>query len=52
MFYAAGDAAKSWGANLPDSPVIASNDPEARVTTFMVVVDLWSDGTPGPSMQH
>lgn len=52
MFYAAGDAAKSWGANLPNSPVIASNDPEARVTTFMVVVDLWSDGTPGPSMQH
>jgi len=52
MFYAAGDVAKSWGANLPGSPVIASNDPEARVTTFMVVVHDWSDGTPGPSMQH
>lgn len=52
MFFVAGDAGKSWGANLPDSPVLASNDPEARVTTFMVVVHKWSDGTPGPSMQH
>jgi len=49
MFYAAGDVASSWGANLPGSPVMASNDPEARVTTFMVVVDHWSDGTPGPN---
>lgn len=52
MFYAAGDVAKSWGANLPGSPVLASYDPQARVTTFMVVVHHWSDGTPGPSMQH
>ena len=52
MFYAAGDVAKSWGVNLPGSPVIASNDPQARVTIFMVVVHHWSDGTPGPSMQH
>jgi hypothetical protein len=36
----------------PGSPVIASNDPQARVTIFMVVVHDWSDGTPGPSMQH
>jgi hypothetical protein len=48
MFYAAGDAAKSWGANLPGSPVIALYDPQARVTTFLVVVRHWSDGTPGP----
>jgi hypothetical protein len=48
MFYAAGDVAKNWGANLPGSPVIASNDPQARVTIFMVVVHHWSDGTPGP----
>jgi hypothetical protein len=52
MFYAAGDAAKTWGANLPDSPVIANHDPQARVTTFMVVVQHWSDGTPGPPMEH
>jgi hypothetical protein len=50
MFYAVGDAAKSWGANLPGSPVIAVNDPEKHVTTFMVLAANWSDGTPGPSM--
>jgi hypothetical protein len=49
MFYVAGDVASSWGANLPGSPMIAVNDPEARVTTFMVVLHHWSDGTPGPS---
>ena len=52
MFFVAGDAAKSWGADLPGSPVIASNDPEARVTTFMVVVNHWSDGTPFQPMAH
>lgn len=52
MFFVAGDAAKNWGANLPGSPIIAANDPEARVTTFMVLVHNWSDGTPGPSMQQ
>jgi hypothetical protein len=51
MFYAADDVAKNWGANLPGSPVMASNDPQARVTIFMVVVHNWSDGTPGPPME-
>jgi hypothetical protein len=48
MFYVAGDAPSSWGANLPGSPVIADHDPDARVTVFMVVVRRWSDGTLGP----
>jgi hypothetical protein len=48
MFYAAGDVAKNWGANLPDSPMLAGSDPQARVTIFMVVVQHWSDGTMGP----
>ena len=48
--FASGDAAKSWGANADDSPLIAANDPEERVTIFMLVVGSWSDGTPGPSM--
>lgn len=48
MFYVSGDAAPSWGANLPGSPIIAANDAEARVTVMMVVVRHWSDGTPGP----
>lgn len=46
MWYVPGDAAKSWGANLPDGPAIAANAPEDRMTIFMVVVDHWSDGTP------
>ncbi len=48
MFYAAGDVAKSWGANLPGSPLLAAYDAQARLTTFLVVVSHWSDGTPGP----
>ena len=52
MFFVSGDAVKSWGANLPGSPAIAGNDPEERVTIFMVMAGKWSDGTPGPSTMH
>ncbi len=52
MFFVAGDAAKSWGANLPGSPVMAANDPEERVTIFLVWAGEWSDGTPAPQMVH
>jgi hypothetical protein len=52
MFFVSGDARKSWGANLPGSPVIAGDDPEERVTVFMVLAGTWSDGTPGPSTTH
>lgn len=48
MFIVSGDAAKSWGANQPGSPIIAVNDPEERVTIFLVWVGQWSDGTSGP----
>lgn len=50
MFYVSGDAAKTWGADAKDSPLIAANDPEERVTVFMLMVERWSDSTPGPSM--
>lgn len=52
MFFVGGDAAKSWGANLPGSPVMAANDPEERVTIFLVWAGEWSDGTPAPSMER
>jgi hypothetical protein len=52
MFFVTGDAVKSRGANLPGSPVIAGDDPEERVTVFMVLAGTWSDGTPGPSTKH
>ncbi|MHB1958432.1 MAG: hypothetical protein ACYCO5_05315 [Acidobacteriaceae bacterium] len=48
MFFVSGDAAKSWGANLAGSPVMAANDPQERVTIFLVWVGKWSDGTPAP----
>jgi hypothetical protein len=52
MFFVGGDAASSWGANLPGSPVMAANDPEERMTILMVWAGQWSDGTPAPLMVH
>ena len=52
MFFVPGDAEKSWGANLPGSPMIATNDPEERVTIFMVLVGKWSDGTLALPIAH
>jgi len=52
MFFVSGDSVKTWGANLPGSPVIAGNDPEERVTVFMVLAGAWSDGTPSASTMH
>jgi hypothetical protein len=52
MFFVPGDAAKSWGANLPGSPVIAADDPEERATIFLLWVGKWSDGAPAPPSVH
>jgi hypothetical protein len=52
MFFVPGDAAKSWGANLPGSPVMSADDPEERVTIFLVSVGTWSDGTRAPPIAH
>ena len=41
-------ATPSWGANLPGSPIIAADDPEDRMTIFLVPVGHWSDGTAAP----
>jgi hypothetical protein len=49
MFFVSGNAGKSWGADLPGSPVMAANDPEERATIFMVLARRWSDGTPIPA---
>jgi hypothetical protein len=51
MFLVPGDASKSWGGNLPGSPVIAADDPEERATIFMVWVGKWSDGTLAPPIE-
>jgi len=52
MFFVSGDAAENWGADQPGSPIMAANDPEERVTIFMVWVGTWSDGSHAPPMEH
>jgi hypothetical protein len=46
MFFVPLSKGNLWGANLPGSPIIALNDPDNRMTTFMIPVGKWSDGTP------
>lgn len=52
MFHLPRMGTASWGANLPDSPVVVDTDhkkgPEPE-TIFMVPLDHWSDGTPAMS---
>jgi hypothetical protein len=49
MFHLPRAGAASWGANLPDSPVVVDTNhaqgPEPE-SIFMVPLDHWSDGTP------
>ncbi|MGA3344876.1 MAG: hypothetical protein ABSC76_08410 [Terracidiphilus sp.] len=52
MFFVSGDAKKSWGADLPGSPIMAAADPEERATILMVWVGNWSDESPAPLMDH
>jgi hypothetical protein len=48
MFFVPRTAAEGWGANLPGSPIIAADDPEDRLTVFLIPVRRWSDGTADP----
>jgi hypothetical protein len=45
MFFMSRTTAASWGANLPGSPVFASEGGPNQTTTFYVPVAKWSDGT-------
>jgi hypothetical protein len=51
MFYGPQSDGADWGADLAGSPVMLNpqfqNSPE-RLTTYMVAVDRWSDGTSAP----
>ena|ERR1700722_5778379 len=38
----------TWGAGLPDSPVMGFKDTEGRLTVFLIPVGQWSDGTSAP----
>jgi hypothetical protein len=52
MFFLQGNAEKSWGANLPGSPIMAGDDPQERVTIFFILSPKWSDGTAAPPSKH
>jgi hypothetical protein len=52
MLFVAGDQTKSWGADRPDSPVMAGYDSDDRMTTFFFWVENWSDGSPAPHDMH
>jgi hypothetical protein len=45
MFYYSQTDASAWGADLPGSPVLSSDDPWEHLITFMIPVRRWSDGT-------
>lgn len=45
MFYFSQIDPATWGANLPDSPILAMNDAREQLTEFVVPVQRWSDGT-------
>jgi hypothetical protein len=52
MFFLPQTADIAWGAGLPGSPVLVGQDPEDRLTVFLVRVGKWSDGTAdSPSSQ-
>jgi hypothetical protein len=44
FFYSQTDPA-TWGADRPGSPIVAFNDTWEHLTTFLVPVRQWSDGT-------
>jgi hypothetical protein len=45
MFHIANASGASWGANLPDSPVLLIPPGPEPESIFLVPVDHWSDGT-------
>jgi hypothetical protein len=45
MFYFPQTDLAIWGAGLTGSPIIGLTDTQEHVTTFVIAVQLWSDGT-------
>jgi hypothetical protein len=46
MFFVPHTEAADWGANLHGSPIFADQSDTEGITTFMVPLPAWSDGTP------
>jgi len=47
MFFWPSTESMTWGA-APGSPVLAFQDPEDRMTVFVITLGKWSDGTAAP----
>jgi hypothetical protein len=47
MFYYPLIDPATWGAGLPGSPIVAMSDTSEHLTTVVVAVQRWSDGTEG-----
>ena len=45
MFFYSGTDPAAWGADLPGSPIVAFDDKWEHLTTYLVPVRTWSDGT-------
>jgi hypothetical protein len=52
MFFLPRTDALTWGADLPGSPILAADDPQDRLTVFLIPVAKWSDGTADPPGEH
>jgi len=52
MFFERHTTPAAWGANSSGSPVFAFSDPLDAVTTFLVPVPNWSDGTAETAAAH
>ena len=52
MFFVPQTDAVTWGADLPGSPILASDDPQDRLTIFLIPVAKWSDGTADHTDKH
>jgi hypothetical protein len=52
MFFLPHTDGAAWGADLDGSPVFAAQSDPEPVTTFMVPVTQWSDGTPAIMEKH
>ena len=52
MFFVPRTDALTWGADLPGSPILRADDPQDRLTVFLIPVAKWSDGTADPTGAH
>jgi hypothetical protein len=52
MFFVPQKDAPTWGADLPGSPILSSEDGPDRVTVFLIPLSKWSDGTDAPMDMH